>query len=81
MTWDRFGRLWRYFAPPIRICHDYPSSALIPEPEAGAQCISSARWDLCEGCQVTGIPIATNLVNNLSTLIAASSTSDLNSGE
>jgi len=33
--------------------------ASTPEPEAGAQCISSARWDLCEGCRVTGIPIAT----------------------
>jgi len=26
--------------------------------EAGAQCISSARWDLCGGCRVTGIPTA-----------------------
>jgi hypothetical protein len=24
--------------------------------EAGAQCISSARWDLYGGCRVTGIP-------------------------
>lgn len=24
MTWERFGRLWRRFAPPIRICHDLP---------------------------------------------------------
>ena len=23
-----------------------------------AQCISSARWDLCGGCRVTGIPTA-----------------------
>ena len=28
-------------------------------PEAGAQCISSACWDLCGGCRVTGIPTAT----------------------
>ena len=28
-------------------------------PEAGAQCVSSARWDLCGGCRVTGIPTAT----------------------
>ena len=27
-------------------------------PEAGAQCISSARWDLCGGCRVIGIPTA-----------------------
>ena len=26
--------------------------------EAGAQCISSARWDLCGGCRVIGIPTA-----------------------
>jgi hypothetical protein len=32
---------------------------LTPILEAGAQCVSSARWDLCEGCRVTGIPIAT----------------------
>jgi hypothetical protein len=37
----------------------YPSSALPLEPEAGAQCTSSAQWDLCEGCQVNGISIAT----------------------
>jgi hypothetical protein len=49
--------------------HDVPSaldrvrgaSASTSEPEAGAQCVSSARWDLCEGCQVTGIPIATGI--------------------
>lgn len=35
------------------------SIALPLEPKAGAQCISSARRDLCEGCRVTGIPIAT----------------------
>ena len=27
-------------------------------PEVGAQCGSSARWDLCGGCRVTGIPTA-----------------------
>ncbi len=26
--------------------------------KVGAQCISSARWDLCGGCRVTGIPTA-----------------------
>jgi hypothetical protein len=30
-------------------------------PEAGAQCVSSARWDLCGGCRVTGIPTATKI--------------------
>ena len=27
--------------------------------EGGAQCVSSARWDLRGGCRVTGIPTAT----------------------
>jgi len=35
-------------------------SACASEPEVGAQCGSSARWDLCGGCRVTGIPTATN---------------------
>jgi hypothetical protein len=30
-------------------------------PEAGAQCVSSARWDLCGGCRGTGIPTATKI--------------------
>jgi len=34
-------------------------SACASEPEVGAQCGSSARWDLCGGCRVTGIPTAT----------------------
>ena len=31
--------------------------------KAGAQCISSARWDLYGGCRVTGIPTVT--INNM----------------
>ena len=31
--------------------------------ERGAQCISSARWDLCGGCRVTGIPTAIASIN------------------
>lgn len=37
----------------------YPLVALPPEPEAGAQCISSVRCELCEGRRVTDISIAT----------------------
>jgi hypothetical protein len=29
------------------------------EPKAGAQCVSSARWDLCGGRRATGVPTAT----------------------
>jgi len=34
-------------------------SALTPEPEGGARCVSSARRDLCGGCWVTGISTVT----------------------
>jgi len=37
-------------------------NACASEPEVGAQCGSSARWDLCGGCRVTGIPTATNAI-------------------
>ena len=37
------------------------STSLRYIPEVGAQCISSARWDLCGGCRVTGIPTATHI--------------------
>ena len=39
-------------------CIHGPSSALTPKPKTGAQCVSSARRDLREGCRATGIPIA-----------------------
>jgi len=32
-------------------------------PEVGAQCISSACWDLCGGCRATGIPTATKILS------------------
>ncbi len=35
------------------------STSLRYTPEVGAQCISSACWDLCGGCRATGIPTAT----------------------
>jgi len=35
------------------------STSLRHKPEVGAQCISSACWDLCGGCRGTGIPTAT----------------------
>jgi hypothetical protein len=34
-------------------------NACASEPEVGAQCSSSARWDLCGGRRVTGVPTAT----------------------
>jgi hypothetical protein len=35
-----------------------PNSACALIPEVGAQCGSSARWDLCGGCPERGIPTA-----------------------
>ena len=47
------GHAWRGTAPggSLRLESSIPgqSSALTFEPEAGAQCVSSARWDLCGG--------------------------------
>jgi hypothetical protein len=34
---------------------------LTPIPKGGAQCVSSARWDLCGGRRVTSVPTATVL--------------------
>jgi hypothetical protein len=39
------------------------STSLRYTPEVGAQCISSACWDLCGGCRATGIPTATKYLN------------------
>ena len=59
-------RPWQYTA---RSCtfEQYQSYALKPDAsvqgsEAGDH-VSNARWDLCEGCRATGIPIATNFPN------------------
>lgn len=37
------------------------ANACASAPEVGAQCGSSARWDLCGGRRVTGVPTATDL--------------------
>ena len=48
---DTAGNLWGY----IRILNNDCASL----PEVGAQCGSSARWDLRGGRRVTGVPTAT----------------------
>ena len=40
-------------------CTPGPSSDSPPAPKAGAQCGSSARWDLCGGRPATAVPTAT----------------------
>jgi hypothetical protein len=37
----------------------YGRQCLRVRPEVGARCGSSARWDLCGGRRVTGVPTAT----------------------
>jgi len=59
MPWERSKILLKRFFPPVRILHHQPVHLLTPEPKARSQCVRSARWDLCEGCRATGIPIAT----------------------
>jgi len=49
LTWERMKILVERWIPRLRILHPWPSVRLTPEPEVGAQCGSSARWDLCGG--------------------------------
>jgi hypothetical protein len=46
------------FLPPPRILHPYRTNASTFAPEAGAQCVRSARWDLCGGPAATPVPTA-----------------------
>jgi len=47
--WDRMSRLEKRGFSPAAIQHPWPEQGLTSGPEAGAQCVSSARWDLCGG--------------------------------
>ena len=49
LDWERMNRLANRWLPPARMVHPYPEVRFTPEPEGGAQCASSARWDLCGG--------------------------------
>ena len=44
--------------PSARILHPYPACASTLAPKAGAQCGSSARWDLCGGPPARAVPTA-----------------------
>src|SRR5215211_7037022 len=39
-------------------CIPFPTRALAFVPKAGAQCVSSARWDLCGGPPARAVPTA-----------------------
>ena len=58
MTGERMNRLADRWFPPIRTLHPYPEQRLRVMPEVGAQCVSSARWDLCGGPPVRAVPTA-----------------------
>jgi RNA-directed DNA polymerase len=61
VTWERMHRLARRWLPPARTMHPFPGRASPPGPEAGAQCGSSARWDLRGGPPARAVPTATLL--------------------
>ncbi|MGB6164597.1 MAG: hypothetical protein WCF33_15945, partial [Pseudonocardiaceae bacterium] len=40
------------------LCIPFPTCAFAFVPKAGAQCVSSARWDLCGGPPARAVPTA-----------------------
>ena len=59
LNWDRMNRLVTRWLPPARIDAPVPRGrASTPPPKAGAQCVSSARWDLCGGPPERAVPTA-----------------------
>jgi hypothetical protein len=59
MTWKKFAPIIDKWIPkPIRV-NPYPSQRLALTSNWGAQCVSSARWDLCGGIPVRVFPTET----------------------
>jgi hypothetical protein len=61
-SWTRPKLLVQRWLPLPHIIHPHPArrpSGCALSPEVGAQCGSSARWDLCGGRRATGVPTAT----------------------
>jgi hypothetical protein len=58
LNWNRMNRLAARWLPPPRILHPYPDERLYVRTEAGAQCVSSARWDLRGGPPARAVPTA-----------------------
>jgi hypothetical protein len=59
LNWNRMDRLATRWVPPARVMHPYPRGTLRRQtPEVGAQCGSSARWDLRGGPSVRTVPTA-----------------------
>jgi len=60
LDWKRMNRFVLRWLPPARIQHPWPVCGSTLVPKAGAQCVSSARWDLCGGPPVRAVPTATS---------------------
>src|SRR5450759_420604 len=60
LTWDRMGRLEARWLPPARITHPWPNVRFDARTQGstkvGAQCTSSARWDLSGGPPARAVP-------------------------
>ena len=57
LTWERMTRLIAPWLPPVSVVHT-PRRASPCAPKVGAQCGSSACWDLCGGPPVRTVPTA-----------------------
>src|SRR5206468_9704315 len=58
LTWQRMRRHAERWLPPVRITHPCPTSDSTLAPKSGAQCVSSARWDLRGGPPARAVPTA-----------------------
>ena len=59
LTWQRMARYIDLWLPPARIRHPYPDVRFNVRTQGGAQCGSSARWDLRGGRRAIAVPTAT----------------------
>ena len=60
LSWQRMRHLADRWLPQPRILHPWPEQRFAASTEAGAQCGSPARWDLCGGRPATAVPTATD---------------------
>jgi hypothetical protein len=58
LDWKRMNRLVVRWLPRARIMHPWPDDRFDARTKAGAQCASSARWDLRGGPPATAVPTA-----------------------
>ena len=56
------ARLVKKWLPHTRIRHPWTEERFVVMTRA--QCVSSARWDLCGGHRVTGVPTATGATSS-----------------